>query len=83
LYASVLLDAPKSLILNGEETEIQKAKTENLNTYMEQKISEFIAGRTPINDDTLKAFVDQCVKLGAYELRDMYNANLKRVYGEQ
>ncbi|WP_168119967.1 extracellular solute-binding protein [Paenibacillus sp. HB172176] len=81
LYLPRLVEAPKSLVMTPAETDLEKAKKSNLNTYMDQKISEFIAGRTPINDNTIKAFVDQSVKLGAHELRDMYNASYQRTYG--
>lgn len=81
LYMPKLVDAPKALVMTAEETELEKAKKTNLDTYIDQKISEFISGRTPINDDTLQDFVAQCVKLGAHELRDMYNASYQRTYG--
>ncbi|MEK3884719.1 extracellular solute-binding protein [Paenibacillus sp. PL2-23] len=81
LYLPKLVEAPKALVMTAEETELMKAKKTNLDTYIDQKISEFIAGRTPINDETIKSFIDQCLKLGAHDLRDMYNTSYQRTYG--
>jgi putative aldouronate transport system substrate-binding protein len=81
MYKPIIIQAPKPLILNEKETETQKSKLNNLTVYMEQKISEFISGRNPINDESLNAFVDQSKKLGAHELRDMYNTAYQRTYG--
>lgn len=81
IYMPIVVQAPGALILNDEENELQKELLNNLTVYMDQKIAEFIAGRTPINDDTLQAFLKQCIDLGAYELRDMYNVAHQRAYG--
>lgn len=83
LYFPILQEAPPALVMTAEETELQKAKKANLDTYLDQKVSEFISGRTPINDETLQAFIDQSVKLGAYELRDMYNTSYTRIFSGQ
>ncbi|MBD2847448.1 extracellular solute-binding protein [Paenibacillus sp. IB182496] len=80
MYSPIVRQAPKPLVLTAEETELQIAKQSNLNTYMDQKISEFIAGRIAITDESIADFIAQCRKLGAYELRDMYNAAYERVY---
>lgn len=81
LYKPLVIPAPKQLVLTETENEVQKAKRDNLNKYLDQKISEFIAGRTPIDDGSLRALIEQSVKLGAYELRDMYNKAYERTYG--
>lgn len=41
-------------------------------------MTEFVTGRSPITDENLKDFLEQCKKLGAYELKDIYNAAYKR-----
>lgn len=81
MYASYVLPAPSDLVFTDEENQLQKDKLNNLNAYMDQSIAEFVAGRKPITEQTVQSFIDQCIKLGAYELRDMFNASYQRTYG--
>lgn len=78
LYMPIVIPAPPQLVLTEEENAIRKHKADNLNVFLEEKITDFVVGRTPLNDDTLKQFMEQSEKLGAYELRDLYNTAYQR-----
>ncbi len=80
LYMPSVIEAPGAPILTDEENEKQKELLDNLTVFMDQKVAEFIAGRTPITDETMQSFLQQCLELGAHELRDMYNAAHRRAY---
>ncbi|OUS76395.1 hypothetical protein B1748_11965 [Paenibacillus sp. MY03] len=73
LYLPIVLPAPAPLVLTDEENEINKEKLNNLTVYIEEKMTEFVVGRTPITAPNIQAFIEQCKKLGAQELIDMYN----------
>lgn len=81
-YAPYILPAPKQIVKTDEELELEKSKLNNLNKYLEQKLTEFVTGKTPINDQTYQEFLDQAKKLGADELLDMYNTAYERTYGK-
>jgi putative aldouronate transport system substrate-binding protein len=83
LYESVIIPAPKQIVKTSEELELEKSKLNNLNKYLEQKLTEFVSGKTPINDKTWQEFIDQTKKLGADELLNMYNAAYTRTYGKK
>ncbi|NHN34209.1 extracellular solute-binding protein [Paenibacillus sp. S3N08] len=80
-YAKYIIDAPKSIVKNADEQEIEKSKLNNLNKYFEQKMTEFVTGKTPINDQTVNEFIDQSKKQGVDDLLKLYNASYKRTYG--
>lgn len=81
-YAKFIIDAPKSIVKNADEQEIEKSKLNNLNKYFDQKLTEFVSGKTPINDQTVAEFIDQSKKQGVDDLLKMYNAAYKRTYGK-
>ncbi|MBA2941407.1 extracellular solute-binding protein [Paenibacillus sp. CGMCC 1.16610] len=83
LYESVIIPAPKQIVKTSEELELEKSKLNNLNKYLEQKLTEFVSGKTPINDKTWQEFIDQTKKLGADDLLNMYNAAYTRTYGKK
>ncbi|MZQ87064.1 extracellular solute-binding protein [Paenibacillus sp. 5J-6] len=83
LYAPVIIPAPKQIVKTSEELELEKSKLNNLNKYLEQKLTEFVSGKTPINDKTWQEFIDQTKKLGADDLLNMYNAAYTRTYGKK
>lgn len=80
-YADYIIPAPKQIVKTDEELELEKSKLTNLSKYLEQKLTEFVTGKTPINDTTYQEFVDQAKKLGADELLNMYNTAYSRTYG--
>ncbi|MBD2847917.1 extracellular solute-binding protein [Paenibacillus sp. IB182496] len=82
LYMPLVVPSPKPLVLSEEENALRQQKLDQLNVYIEEKMTEFVTGRTSINEQTLQEFQAQCVKLGAHELRDMFNAANARVYGD-
>ncbi|MDQ0920906.1 extracellular solute-binding protein [Paenibacillus sp. V4I5] len=82
-YESFIIPAPKQIVKTKEELELEKSKLNNLNKFLEQKLTEFVAGKTPINDKTYQEFIDQAKKLGADELLGMYNAAYTRTYGKK
>jgi len=45
-------------------------------------VTEFVTGKTPINDSTYQEFINQAKKLGSDELLEMYNTAYKRTYGK-
>jgi putative aldouronate transport system substrate-binding protein len=82
-YASFIVPAPKQIVKSQEELELEKSKLSNLNKYLEQKLTEFVTGKTPINDTTYQQFIDQAKKLGSDELLNMYNSAYTRTYGKK
>ncbi|MCU6708903.1 extracellular solute-binding protein [Paenibacillus sp. J5C_2022] len=80
-YMPYVVPAPNLLVLTEEENELRKEKLDNLTVYIEEKMTEFVTGRSPITDENLQDFLEQCKKLGAYELKDIYNAAHKRGSG--
>lgn len=46
-------------------------------------MTEFVTGKTPINDTTYQQFIDQAKKLGSDELLAMYNTAYTRTYGDK
>ncbi|WP_309118137.1 extracellular solute-binding protein [Paenibacillus sp.] len=82
-YADAIHPAPKQIVKTQEELELEKSKLTNLNKFLEQKITEFVTGKTPIDDASYQEFIDQTKKLGADELLNMYNAAYERTYGNQ
>lgn len=81
-YEPYIVPAPKAIVKTKEELELEKSKLNNLNKYLEQKITEFVTGKTPINDTTYNQFIEQAKKLGSDELLNMYNTAYKRTYGK-
>jgi len=81
-YEQYIIPAPKQIVKTEEELELEKSKLNNVNKFLEQKITEFVTGKTPINDATYQQFIDQAKKLGSDELLDMYNTAYKRTYGK-
>ncbi|WP_028550834.1 extracellular solute-binding protein [Paenibacillus sp. UNC451MF] len=82
-YEPMIVPAPRSYVKTKEEQELEKSKLSNLNKFMDQKMVEFVVGKTPINDDTIKQFIDQAKKLGLDEIITMYNTAYKRTYGSK
>lgn len=80
-YQQFIIPAPKAIVKTDEEMELEKSKLSNLNKYLEQKITDFVTGKTAINDATYQEFIDQAKRLGADELLEMYNTAYKRTYG--
>jgi putative aldouronate transport system substrate-binding protein len=80
-YEKYIIPAPRTLAKTADEQELEKAKRANIEKFLEQKITEFVSGKTPITDETYNQFIDQCKKLGADELLKMYNESYKRTYG--
>jgi putative aldouronate transport system substrate-binding protein len=79
-YEPYILSYPKSFVKNQDELELEKSKLNNLNKFLEQKITEFVSGKAPISDDALNQFIDQAKKLGVDEIVAMYNTAYKRTY---
>ncbi|MBD2844089.1 extracellular solute-binding protein [Paenibacillus sp. IB182496] len=73
-----LVKEPVTLVLSDEESELELDVLSNLQSYIDQKLAEFVTGRTPISDESFASFLEQSVKLGAHELRDMYNGAYAR-----
>lgn len=82
-YEPYIVPAPKQIVKTEEELELEKSKLNNLNKYLEQKLTEFVTGKTPINDETYQQFLEQAKKLGADELLRMYDAAYTRTYGKK
>ncbi|MFL1674451.1 extracellular solute-binding protein [Paenibacillus dendritiformis] len=82
-YEPYIVPAPKQIVKTEEELELEKSKLNNLNKYLEQKLTEFVTGKTPINDETYQQFLDQAKKLGADELLHMYDTAYTRTYGKK
>ncbi|GIQ66427.1 sugar ABC transporter permease [Paenibacillus cisolokensis] len=82
-YEPYIIPAPKAIVKTEEEMELEKSRLNNLNKYLEQQITEFVTGKTPINDETYQRFLDQAKKLGADDLLNMYNTAYKRTYGSK
>ncbi|WP_159882392.1 extracellular solute-binding protein [Paenibacillus puerhi] len=80
-YEKFIVPAPKAIAKTTEELELEKSKRANLDKYLEQRVTEFVVGKAPINDQTLKDLIDQSKKLGVDELLNMYNKAYKRTYG--
>lgn len=80
-YEQYIVPAPKQIVKTEEELELEKSKLNNLNKFLEQKVTEFVTGKTPINDTTYQQFIDQAKKLGSDELLTMYNTAYTRTYG--
>lgn len=80
-YEQYIIPSPKQIVKTEEELELEKSKLNNLNKFLEQKITEFVTGKTPINDENYNQFIDQAKKLGADDLLNMYNEAYTRTYG--
>jgi ABC-type glycerol-3-phosphate transport system substrate-binding protein len=81
-YAPYVIPAPKAIVKTKEELELEKSKLSNLNKFLEQRLTEFVTGKTPINDTTYNQFIDQAKKLGSDDLLAMYNTSYKRTYSK-
>lgn len=81
-YAPYIVPTPKASIMTKEEQDLEKSKMSNLSKFLEQKITEFVTGKTPINDTTYAQFIEQAKKLGSDDLLNMYNTAYKRTYGK-
>ncbi|WNQ14301.1 extracellular solute-binding protein [Paenibacillus aurantius] len=79
-YEPFIIPAPKAMVKTTEELDLEKSKLTPLTKYLEQQITEFVVGKTPINDTTFQQFLDQAKKLGADDLLKMYNTAYKRTY---
>lgn len=80
-YEPIVVPAPRSFVKTKEEQDLEKSKLNNLNKYVEQKLAEFVTGKSPITDESLAQFVEQSKKLGAEDIVNMYNTAYKRTYG--
>jgi putative aldouronate transport system substrate-binding protein len=80
-YEKFIIPAPKAIVKTTEELDLEKAKLTPLTKFLEQKITEFVTGKTPITDANYQQFLEQAKKLGADELLNMYNTAYKRTYG--
>ncbi|WP_231571244.1 hypothetical protein [Gordoniibacillus kamchatkensis] len=80
-YEQFIIPAPKPIVKTTEELDLEKSKLTPLVKFLEQKITEFVTGKTPITDANYQQFLDQAKKLGADELLNMYNTAYKRTYG--
>ncbi|MGN7455738.1 extracellular solute-binding protein [Paenibacillus pasadenensis] len=80
-YASFIVPAPKQIVKTQEELELEKSKLTNLTKHIDQKLTEFITGKTPMTDEAFAQFTDQLKKLGADELLAMYQTAYDRTYG--
>ncbi|SIR30563.1 MULTISPECIES: extracellular solute-binding protein [unclassified Paenibacillus] len=80
-YEKFVLPAPKQAVKTEEELELEKSKLSSLSKYLEQKLTEFVTGKTPITDESYDQFVAQCKKLGSDELLAMYEKAYTRTYG--
>ncbi|RTE10871.1 extracellular solute-binding protein [Paenibacillus whitsoniae] len=78
LNAKSAIDPPPSVIATEAELSLEKSKLPSLEKYIEQKLTEFVMGKTPISDAALNDFIAQCKKLGSDELIKMYNDQLQR-----
>jgi putative aldouronate transport system substrate-binding protein len=79
-YEPIIIPAPRSYVKTKEEQELEKSKLSNLTKFMDQKMSEFVVGKAPITDDSIKQFIDQAKKTGLDEILNMYNTAYKRTY---
>ncbi|WP_405079096.1 extracellular solute-binding protein [Paenibacillus chitinolyticus] len=82
-YEPFIVPSPKQIVKTQEELELEKSKLNNLNKFLEQKLTEFVTGKTPINDTTYQQFLDQVKKMGADDLLNMYNTAYTRTYGKK
>ncbi|WP_054955706.1 extracellular solute-binding protein [Paenibacillus dakarensis] len=82
-YEPFIIPAPKQIVKTEEELELEKSKLNNLNKFLEQRLTEFVTGKTPINDETYKQFLDDAKKLGSDDLLNMYNTAYNRTYGKK
>jgi len=82
-YESYIIPASKAIVKTTEELELEKSKLTPLTKFLEQRITEFVTGKTPINDTTYQQFLDQAKKLGSDELLNMYNTAYKRTYNSK
>lgn len=80
-YEPTVIAAPRSFVKTKEEQELEKSKLTNLTKYVDQKLAEFVVGKTPINDETIAAFQAESKKQGADDIVAMYNTAYKRTYG--
>ena len=80
-YEPFIIPAPKQIVKTEDELELEKSKLNNLNKFLEQRLTEFVTGKTPINDETYQQFIDEAKKLGADDLLNMYNTAYARTYG--
>jgi putative aldouronate transport system substrate-binding protein len=78
MNAKSAIDPPSSVLATEEEQSLEKSKLPSLEKYMEQKLTEFVMGKTAITDDALNEFIAQCKKLGSDELIRIYNDQLQR-----
>jgi len=78
MYAPFAKQPAPIRVPNDQENELEKEKLPNLKKHFEQKLTEFVMGKTPITDENLKKFIDQSNQLGATELVDVYNQQLAR-----
>lgn len=82
-YEKFIIPAPKALVKTTEELDLEKSKLTPLTKFLEQKITEFVTGKTPITDANYQQFLDQLKKLGSDELLEMYNTAYQRTYGSK
>ncbi len=81
MYAPFVKQAPGALILTDAENEKFNDLYSNLKVYIDQKVAEFIANRTPINDNTIQDFINTSKSLGSDEILEIYNTAHQRAYG--
>lgn len=82
-YEPLVISAPRSYVKTKEEQEMEKSKLNNLTKYLDQRMAEFVMGKTPINDEKINDLIEQSKKLGLDDIVNMYNTAYKRTYGSK
>ncbi len=78
LYKPFVVEAAPAVLVTEKEQELEKEKKPNVEKYLEQKLTEFVMGRTAITDAAVAEMVAQANKLGAADLVKMYNEQVER-----
>ncbi|MBD2844552.1 extracellular solute-binding protein [Paenibacillus sp. IB182496] len=78
LQQPYIVDSVPLMVATEEEAELEKERLANLTKHLEQKLTEFVMGKTAINDESISQFVREANQLGAAELVEMYNTQLER-----
>lgn len=78
MNAKSAIDPAPSVVATEAELSLEKSKLPSLEKYIEQRVTEFVMGKTPITDAALNDFIAQCKKLGSDDLIKMYNEQLQR-----
>jgi putative aldouronate transport system substrate-binding protein len=78
MYQEYIVPVPRVPVKDPIEMELEKTIKSNLDTYLEQKVTEFVTGKTPINDETHNEFIEQAKRLGVDGLVNIYNTAYER-----